>query len=178
MPGQDPNTCTDWVEVGQTNGAVVYVDTTGTPGASYVYAVSSIVAQVTSGKSMPSNRVTIGTNGSGSISSNMLILPFATKAPYHLTAGGVGANITWTSSNSGLVQVTSNSDGSADITVINSGSGMPAGNVHGGVSFITASGSTGYATMLVVVWPRGDTDGNFVVGPVDQNNVANGWSLH
>jgi hypothetical protein len=204
MQGQDPNTCTDWVEIGQTNGAVVYVDTTGTPGASYVYAVSSIVAQVTGGKSMPSNRVTVGTSGSGSISSDMLILPFATKAPYHLTAGGVGDNITWTSSNSGLVSVTTNDDGSADITVINSGSniflplsnlpinpikkppvtkqppigGMPAGNVHGGVSFITASGSTGYATMLVVVWPRGDTDGNFVVDVIDQNNVANGWSIH
>ena len=175
----DPATCTKtWTYLDQTNGSVAYVDTTGTPGTAYVYAITSIVAQIESAQSLPSNLVTIGTNGSGTISSNMLILPFATKSPYHLTAGGVGANITWTSSNSGLITVSTNTDGSADILVVNSGSGMPAGNVNGGVSFITASGSTGYATMLVVVWPRGDTDGNFVVGPVDQNNVANGWSMH
>lgn len=158
----------DFSQVGTTNGAVVFLDTDTVPGTTYVYVVTSIVGGAESLRSEVSNPATAGTNGTGKISSELFFLPYSTKGSVHLSASGLGNNITWSSSNPNLVAITSTGDISVASTA----------DAKGGVSFIKAQDSNGvYGTMIVIVWRRGDTDGNFVVGPVDQNNVAVGWSL-
>ncbi len=162
----DINLCSP-VKVGETSGAVVYIDTTSQEEITYVYAVSSIVGGNESEKSDPSNEVTAGKNGVGKISADYIIFPYSSENSLHLTVSGLSGDVTWSSSKPDLVSVDQDGNISVAQTAI----------PEGGVAFITVSdGSNDYGSMVVVVWPRGDTDGNFLVGAVDQNNVAVGWS--
>ncbi len=181
----DGQTCAQGQQVGSVGAQNTFTYNEGTPGT-YRYCVSAIVAGTESGRGGPSNAVTVGTNMNGfvdgGINPGFLILPLNSITGIPLTADNniPGNTITWTfrgfnrdgTVNNGLVTVTPTTGRTTTVKPV-----FVTANENGGVVFVTATGDNGtFSTIPVIVWRRGDTDGDFVTGPVDQNNVVRGWN--
>ncbi len=168
--------CDQYELIGSTFGSVVFLDTNTTSGKTYSYKISSILDGVETPQSVKSNDVMAGVDGAGTINSEYLILPFNALEPVLLNVSGINVKadlIQWWTSDDKLVTIAPDETDKTN-ALITTGT-----KAEGGIAFVSAGNPDGapedYATMVVVVWPRGDTDGNFLVNSYDQNNVAYNW---
>ncbi len=168
--------CDQFEYIGKTFGAVTFIDTTAAKNVKYSYKITSLVSGTESKKSEASNEVTIGIDGAGTLSADFMLLPYSHEKPVDLSVTGLGPNITWSTYpaySPNMLKVTPKTGHPEQATMTVDAKASPAG----GVVYVVAKDAAGkYGTMVVIIWPRGDTDGNFLVGAVDQNNVAFGWT--